>query len=425
MPISAPQYDPNARAHQQAQIKYGAAEAQLNRAMESARMMEAAQRAALDQYGAAGRGVIGETYGQLHGNLEANRADTANQLGTQVDLVGQGYRDAAALGDQARADSAGRLAQLAGSLRLGGEAQADVNTGIEQLAARQLAASAQDDATRSGNLQTWSAQQDAFLRQGMAQAQREEAGAKSSFENELVRALAEMQAAAREQEYGLQGSLLDLFNEKGSFTVEQANALVDQLFGQQLQAANYNLSEQEAISAAAARAAQQALQARQMELSEREFSQNSQGNALRDFLAMSEEQRAQKGFDLDYALKQRQLSQMPEARTIDEWASQQGVDPNTINSLVQQYTNTVHRLNQGQALRESLAGLSPSEQQKAMKNWTREDRINAEQYIYNDPISQLVNDFSRGFNAPGNTNPRNALTATQLRQALGFLTPRS
>ena len=431
MPISAPSYDPNSRAQQQAQIKYGASEAQLNRSIEANRMMEAAQRAALDQYGAAGRGVISDTYNQLYGNLEENRRDTNQNLGTQVDLVGQGYRDAANLASQARSDSAGRLAQLAGTLRLGGEAQADVQSGVEQLAARQLGNSAMDDATRSGNLRTWAAQQDAFLGQGIAQAHREGAGRASSFENELVNALADLQAAARNQEFNLQGSLLDLFNEKGAFTVEQANALVDQLFGQQLQAAQYNLGEQSAMAEAAARA-------QQMQLAREQFEYGKQGDSLRDMLALSQNARDEKMSDIDYLLKQKELTKMPDANTIDEWAAQNNVDPRIIDRLVQDYTQTTQNINRAQQLQEALSakGVTDFSEKNLMKQGLTPEELNIlANTQFSDPISELVNDFKQGYSYPGwwtdagvpfnqvSVNGPRALSATQLRQALGFLTP--
>lgn len=411
MPISAPQYDPNERAQQQAAIRYGAAEAQLNRSLEANRMMEAAQRAALDQYGQAGRGVITDTFNQLHGNLEANRADTANQLGTQVGLVGQGYRDAQALGDQARSDSSERLARLAGTIGLSGAGLADVSTGVEQLAARQLAASAQDDATRTGNLQTWAAQQDAFLRQGQAMAQREGADRASSFENELVRALAELQAAARNQEYDIHGNLLDLTNERGAFTVEQANALMDQLFGQNLQAANYNLSEQEAISAAAARAAAQDMDARRLAMAEQEFASSQKGNSLKDFLALSQEDREAKMFGLDYALKQSQLGKMPDPRTIDEWAKQQGVSSSDIDLLMQKYNEVIQDVLTANQFAQGNIDLPESEASKYSR------------LAGTTPEIEFMRRWPAGFFVPkGPGSPqRNVLSSAQLREILPFL----
>lgn len=433
MPISAPSYDPNARAKTQADVRYGAAEAQLNRALEANRMMEAAQKAALDQYGQAGRGVITDTYNQLYGNLDENRRDVNQNLGTQVDLVGQGYRDAAALAEQARADSANRLAQLAGTLRLSGDAQAGVNSGIENLAARQLAASAQDDATRSGNLRTWAAQQDAFMGQGIAQAHREGADRASSFENELVRALAELQAAARGQEYDITGKQLDIANERGAFTVEQANSLIDQLFGQQMQAAQYNLSEQNAIQEAAARAAQ-------LQLAREQFEYSKQGDSLKDMLALSQNSREEKMSGIDYLLKQKELTQMPDPKTIDEWAQANGVDSRIIDRLVQDYTNTVQQMNTAQGLREALQakGVTDFSEKNLIKQGLTPDELNAlANTQYGDPISELVNDFKQGYSYPGwwtdagiplsqvSVNGPRALSSTQLRQALGFLAPRS
>lgn len=406
MPITPPQYDPNARAQNAAQTKYGAAESQINRAIEQARMQEVAQKAALDQYGAAGRQVIGDTYQQLGTNLEANRANTANELGTQVGLVGQGYRDAGALAEQARADSAARMARLAGTIHLSGAGQADASTGMEQLASRILGNNAMDDATRTGNLRTWSAQQDAFLRQGMAQGEREGAQRKSSFENELVRALSELQADYRNQEFQNQGSLLDLLNERGSFTVGAANDYTDQQFAQMLQAGQFNLSEQEAQAQAAARAAAQSLAERQYALQERSYEEGKGRDSLQDFLALSGNARAEKAGALDNLLKQQQLNKMPEARTIDEWAAQQGIPIASIDSLMQEYQKVADDIRRVSALQETGGDL------------TARQRYEINTYGQ-DPITELLRRNPQGmYDSTGRTQK---LTSTQVRDAMSYL----
>lgn len=384
MPVSAPQYDPNQRAQQAAQVKYGAAEAQINRAIEQGRLQEAAQKAALDQYGAGGRQVIGQTYDQLFGNLAANRTDSANQLGTQVNLVGQGYRDAGALAEQARSDSAARLARLAGTIHLSGEGQAAASSGMEQLASRILANNAQDDATRSGNLRTWAAQQDAFLGQGQAQAQREGAERKSSFENELVRALSELQADARNFEYGQQGSLLDLLNERGAFTVSAANDYNDQLYNQMLQAAQFNLGESEAQAQAQRAAAAQAMAERELGLKERSYEEGKQRDSLADYLALSQEQRAQKGFDLDYQLKTRGMNT---PQSIQDWISMNNVDPQSFNLLMDEYNRAANEV----AIANSIdyADLDP-------KNPKDQQTLSMQKYLGIDPAQVLLDRLSGG-----------------------------
>lgn len=401
MPVTPPSYDPNARAKTAADVKYGAAEAQLNRSIESARMQEAAQKAALDQYGAAGRQVIGETYGDLYGNLAENRRDTNAQLGTQVGLVGQGYRDAGALGNQARADSAQRLATLAGTLGLSGQAQSEVNTGIEQLAAQILSNSAQDDATRSGNLRTWAAQQDAFLGQGEAQAQREGAERKGSFEDELVRALAGMQADFRQREFDQQGSLLDLLNERGSFQTSAADQYSDNLFSQGLQAFQANLSEQEAQAQAAARQAAQAL-------AERQFAASQSGNDLEDFLNLAQNARAEKSSALDNLLKQKQLNQVDPAQTLDEWGAQ-----NNATDLIDELLQTYNSININ---RNKVQGILDSDQVQGNVGKIPKEYMDLYNYYgTKDPSSLFVEDFNRMY---GN---KSKLTDAQLRTALPYI----
>lgn len=407
MPISAPSFDPNARAKTAADVKYGAAEAQINRSIESARMQEAAQRAALDQYGAAGRQVIGDTYNQLYGNLEENRADTERQLGTQVQSVGQGYRDAASLADQARADSAQRLARLAGTIGLSNAGLADVSTGIEQLAARILGNSAQDDATRSGNLRTWAAQQDAFLRQGQAQAQREGAERKGSFEDELIQALAKLQADARNQEYGLQGSLLDLLNERGAFQTSAADQYVNELFGQQLQAAQYNLGEQDAISQAAARAAQLEMAQRELGLKERSYADSQKDDSLKNMLALAQNNREERMSGIDYLLKQQQLGKMPDASTIDEWAQQQGINPAEVDQLLRTYNSQILNTNKAKSILESdKVGGDLTKVPKEFR-----DLVN--RYALMDPTALFTEEYPNQY--------QTGLSPSQIRTALAYI----
>lgn len=256
MPISVSTGDPNARAANAAQLRYGGQEDAIARAVASLNVSRQADQAALDQYGVGGRGAINATFDDLASNLGINRAQTAQDLGTQANLVGQGYRDAQAIAEAARAQGAANLQSLFNSnVSYQGGSLAEAQSPIESLAAKIIGSQAQNDATVTGNLRNWAAQQDALLGAGISGAQRDRSNRLSGFESELLRALAESRNAATNEEYDLQAQLLDLLNERGAFTADAAANFADTAFGQQLQAAQYNLSEQAQMAEAAARAA--------------------------------------------------------------------------------------------------------------------------------------------------------------------------
>lgn len=422
MPISVPSYDVNARAKTAADVKYGGAEAQINRAVDSAKMQEIAQKAALDQYGAAGRGVIGSTFNDLYGNLQANITDTAAQLGNQADIVGRGYRDATTLAQTARQQSQDRLAGLAGTIGLNQVQQAENLSPIEQLTNKIVGENAQYDATRTGNLRTWAGQQDALLREGLSQSRREGADRASSFENELVAALADLQARSTNQQYGLQGSLLDLLKERGAFQTGVADDYIDQLFGQQMQAAQYNLSEQEAQSQAAARSLQSALAEKELAFKERAYGDSRSDTSLENQLSLAREGRAQRESDLDLLLKQTQLGKLFEPQDLNEWAAQSGVDDNALNALLDEYNRATNEIAIANSLDYSALG-SDDPQRELMK------------YLGASPQSVLLDRLSEGLRTqsqyyqPGGAGPswrvgspgKQLLTAAQIREASKYL----
>lgn len=386
MPITPPNTDVNARAANATAVKYGASEAQLNRAIDAAKMQEIAQKAALDQYGAAGRQAIGQTYTDLYSNLAANKADTVNQLGTQVDQVGRGYRDANQLVQTARDASQQRLSDLAGRIGRGGDSVAAGLSPIEDLVNQIVGQNAQSDATRSGNLRTWAAQQEAFMNQGIDQAHRSESERKSSFENELLQSLADLQAKATDTQVGLQGGLLDLLNEKGSFQQSALDQYINELFGQQMQAAQYNLSEQEAQSQAAARAAANDLAARELGLKERSYNDSKQGQSLQDMLALAQNDRAERSSALENALRQKQLGQVDQPSTLDEWAAQNGVGNDAIAQLLKDYNSITNESAIAQALAENKQ-LKTDDPRAAL--------------IGADPMAVLMQRLSGGMVLPG------------------------
>lgn len=270
MPISVNAGDPAARAANATQLKYGAQQSQIERALAALAGTRAADEAAINQYGAGGRNAINQTFEQLFGNLETNRQLVGSQLGIQADAVGQGYRDANQIAEAARQQAIANLNKMYGNNVAYGSVQlGEVASPIERLAAQIVGENAQSDATATGNLRNFAAQQDAIMRAGISGAQRDKSNRLAGFESELLRALASAKAAATEEEFNLQGNMLDTITERGTYQNEITQQFMDQLFGQQLQAAQFNLSEQEAVSQAAHRAASLAQSAREMALRER------------------------------------------------------------------------------------------------------------------------------------------------------------
>ena len=285
MPITVPNSDPVARAQQSAQVKYGGQEDSIKRAIASLAVTRAADQAAINQYGDSGRGAINTTFDELLSNLDVNRGRAAADLNTQANLVGQGYREANQVAEAARQQGAANLGALAGSSNtFSADQLAAARSPLEALAARIIGDNAQNDATTTGNLRTWAAQHDALRGAGMDDARRDKSNRLSGFEGELLSSIAKSKNDATNQEYDFQSALLDLLNERGAYTADQANSIADLLFNQQLQAAQYNLSEQEAASAAAAR--------------------NSASRTANDELAWRKQQAAEAGMDMENYWKQ-------------------------------------------------------------------------------------------------------------------------
>ena len=293
MPLEVTGGDPNARAKAAADLKYGAQQDAVQRAIAALAGQRQADEASINTYGQQGRAAIGQTFDQLVNNLETNRALVNRDLGIQVDSIGQGFRDANAIAEAARERALSNLDQLYG----GNQAYSTMDIAkfrdpIESLAAQVLGENANADATFTGNLKNFAAQQDAIMQSGISGAQRDRSNRLSSFENELIRAISEAKNLRSQQEYDYQSRLTDLIGERGNFQALTAADYIDQLFGQQVQAANYNLSER-------AQLAQEAYQRAQIAESQAE-------RAQRASLARAEAQKADNSDywrQLEYELK--------------------------------------------------------------------------------------------------------------------------
>lgn len=293
MPLEVTGGDPNARAKAAADLKYGAQQDAVQRAIAALAGQRQADEASINTYGQQGRAAIGQTFDQLVNNLETNRALVNRDLGIQVDSIGQGFRDANAIAEAARERALSNLDQLYG----GNQAYSTMDIAkfrdpIESLAAQVLGENANADATFTGNLKNFAAQQDAIMQSGIGGAQRDRSNRLSSFENELIRAISEARNLRSQQEYDYQSRLTDLIGERGNFQALTAADYIDQLFGQQVQAANYNLSER-------AQLAQEAYQRAQIAESQAE-------RAQRASIARAEAQKADNSDywrQLEYELK--------------------------------------------------------------------------------------------------------------------------
>lgn len=241
--------DPNARAKVAADVKYGAQEAAVQRAIAALAGSRQADEASINTYGTAGRSAINDTFDQLAGNLGTNRDVVNRDLGIQVDSVGQGYRDANSVAEAARQRALDNLDQTYGN----NSAYQTVNKGkfadpIESLAAQVIGENAHSDATYTGNLKNWAAQQDALMQSGIAGAGRDRSNRLAGFEGELLNSIAQSKNQRSQQEYDYNAKLSDILGERGSFESSAAADYLDQLFGQQVTAANYNLNESNSIA---------------------------------------------------------------------------------------------------------------------------------------------------------------------------------
>lgn len=289
--------DPNARAKVAADVKYGAQQSAVERAIAALAGQRQADEAGINKYGELGRNAIGQTFDQLVGNLETNRQMVNRDLGIQVDSVGQGFRDANSIAEAARQRALDNLAKTYG----GNQAYSTTDIAkyqdpIETLAAQVLGENARNDATFTGNLKNWAAQQDAMMQAGISGAGRDRSNRLAGFETELLAALAEARNQRSKEEYGYQGQLLDLIGERGSFEASAGADFQDRIFDQGMQAAQYNLSEQGQLADQAYKRAQLAQAANEM--------------AMRADLARAEAQRADKANNnqdywkqLEYELK--------------------------------------------------------------------------------------------------------------------------
>jgi hypothetical protein len=240
-----------------ADLRYGTSMSEVRRAIESLLGQTKANVTALEGYGQKGPEAINTAYNILDTKLGENRAESSRKLGEQVNLVGQGYRDAQNIAEVGRNQSRADMAALAE--RMGNSAIAQhlpvAQTGIEEAINRVLSTNANQDATATGNLRTFAAENDAILGRGQNIGTQMRADAQSRFQTELLDSLANARLEGVKGQNELTGNLLDLSTERGAFLASEMARLAEEQW--QRDYAQAQLDQQAQISNAelAARAA--------------------------------------------------------------------------------------------------------------------------------------------------------------------------
>lgn len=241
-------------ARANADLRYGGQQSAIQRRIDALRADTAGNVAALEGYGTTGRNEIGEAYNILDQMLGANRAQSQKDLGTQVDLVGRGYREANDITNLAKDQARSYLGSMAERLGVQG-ALPDASSDLENSVAQIVGRNAQNDATTTGNLRTWASQNDQILGRGQALGGQMRASSLSNFETELLDALAGARLEGTKGENQLQGNLLDILNERGAFLTSESARLAQEEWERALQQAQLNQQAQQANAELGLRAA--------------------------------------------------------------------------------------------------------------------------------------------------------------------------
>ena len=277
---------------------------------------------ALEVYRTRGKGAIEDAYKLAGERMEGNRAATEKRLGDEVVNLQNVYAGTRNVSEVARQLASQRLAELGGNIGAGQQAMVSAATPMEQAAQKMLEQMGMSEAGAVGNLSTWGAQQDALMREGISMGERERAGEISDFESELGRSLAQARFDATDRERELRNRLLDIFTERGAFATDYGYQLDERDWNQLVQAAQFNLSEQEAAAAAASRAASAALAREQFEFDKQQYA---------DKMSSPERQ-------LDLALQRAKLRELGMSASIPDtmpgFVEKYGLSGSDIGSLI-------------------------------------------------------------------------------------------
>lgn len=178
-------------------------------------------------YAPKGQQYIGGVYDTLDSQLAANKANAMQQLDIAGNQIGQGYRDAVTLNNAARDESRQYLSNLASGM--GAEQYgAGVSSALEQLVNTLNDRNRTSDATVTGNLRNWSAQQGSIYDQQTGMGKQMRAQSLSDFQNEILKAISQAQLQGSQQETTWDQQLAQILGERGSFLAETAQQLGQQ-----------------------------------------------------------------------------------------------------------------------------------------------------------------------------------------------------
>lgn len=322
MPITPPQNDRQGQVNAAVDTRY---KAPIQRAEGDLALIPGDLQANLDAlefYRTRGKGAIEDAYKLAGERMEQNRAATEKRLGDEVVNLQNVYAGTRNVSEAARQLASQRLAELGGNIGAGQQAMVAAATPMEQAAQRMLEQMGMSEAGAVGNLSTWGAQQDALMREGISMGERERAGEISDFESELGRSLAQARFDATDRERELRNRLLDIFTERGAFATDYGYKLDERDWNQLVQAAQFNLSEQEAAAAAAARAASAALAREQFEFDRQQYAER---------MASPERQ-------LELALQRAKLAEMQDSlgqpESLFEWARNNKVAGDSLDFIL-------------------------------------------------------------------------------------------
>lgn len=315
-------------AQAQVDLKYGAQQDAINRQIQAIKDQTAANEVGLNEYGTQGRTQIGDVYNTLGGLLTTNRQQSAADLGQAANLVGSGY-DAANSYQNAVANAGrDRLSALSYQLGAGPAGELQVQTPLEESLANILGQNAQAKASASGNLNTWAAQWDQILGNGINIGEQSRAKGLSDFETALLKLLGENKTTGLQGQNEQYGRLSDVLGAKQNDLIATFNQLMQQEWENQFRQAQL---EQEAQKANASLA----MQAAQMEAENARANRaSSQAGQLteKDLIMMALQQeensanKAQLKFENDRAISGDQFERMKFN------ASMTGGDPNQMGN---------------------------------------------------------------------------------------------
>jgi len=267
--------DIGALANQYADLQFNPQQSAIDRRMQLIGQRTDIQNQAVGRQGELGRGYVGEAYNVLDQHLGQNKTNAMRDLEVAGNQVGQGYRDANALGETLRVQSRNALAELAQRMNAGNYAM-PILGGIEQTANELQQANANRDATVTGNLRNWAAQSGDIYNRQIGTGHQMRADALSRLESDLIRAIGENNLSGAEQQSDLSDDLVKLLGERGAFLAQQINQLGQQEFEKSVQQAQLDMQAQELNARMADSAADRALRERGMGLEEARFAKEGE-----------------------------------------------------------------------------------------------------------------------------------------------------